>query len=108
MRIPPEIPKTDVVEISSWLSEPDTFDRSKIQAEPETQLVVTGDETTRIDMSSEDSKIEEPVASPTESTAVRRPDKKGPMKLPKHHMGPATKNSKDAATDALKKYFGGR
>jgi hypothetical protein len=38
----------------------------------------------------------------------KRPEKKPPMKLPKPTTGPTTKNTKDAASETLKKYFGGR
>lgn len=106
---------TGGLDIDSWLSEPDQFDRSSQRPpEPETQLVTTNlDDTSRIDLSSQDSKVSEPEADngaeeSGTTRATRRADKKSPMKLPKHHQGLATKNSKDAATDALKKYFGGR
>ncbi len=107
---------TGVLDIDSWLSEPDQFDRSGQRSpEPETQLVTTNlDDTSRIDLSSQDSKVSEPDSkndaddSASAAGTPRRADKKSPMKLPKHHQTLATKNSKDAATDALKKYFGGR
>jgi hypothetical protein len=42
------------------------------------------------------------------SGRAKRPEKKPPMKLPKTASGPTTKNTKDAASETLKKYFGGR
>ncbi|MFN9435432.1 MAG: hypothetical protein ACK6DC_10915, partial [Planctomycetota bacterium] len=43
-----------------------------------------------------------------EGEKSNKPVKKGPMKLPKSNTGPTTKNTKDAAAETLKKYFGGR
>ena len=100
---------TSVVDIDSWLSEPDQIDRSTAKPqEQDTQLLVTNvDDTSRIDATTQDSQIIDG-ESDDSSSGVRRTDKKSPMKLPKLHQGPTTKNSKDAASDALKKYFGGR
>jgi hypothetical protein len=42
------------------------------------------------------------------SGKAKRPEKKPPMKLPKSASGPTTKTTKDAASETLKKYFGGR
>jgi len=98
---------SDKTDIDSWLNEPDTFDRTLLPYanEPETQMLAAGD-TTRVQMSSEDSTIEK---SQTVDATFRRPDKKAPMKLPKTlPQGPSTKNSTDAASNALKKYFGGK
>jgi hypothetical protein len=62
----------------------------------------TMEDTTKMESSvlSEEAKVEEPKS--------KRPEKKEPMKLPKVNEGPSTKNTKDAATETLKKYFGGR
>jgi len=39
----------------------------------------------------------------------KRPEKREPIKLPKQTAsGPTTKDTKDAASETLKKYFGGR
>jgi hypothetical protein len=46
--------------------------------------------------------------SQADATKHKRPEKKGPMKLPKASNAPTTKNTKDAAAETLKKYFGGR
>ena len=43
-----------------------------------------------------------------ESGKSKRPDKRAPIKLPKIQGGPTTKNTKDAASETLKRYFGGR
>jgi hypothetical protein len=39
---------------------------------------------------------------------LKKPEKKWPIKLPKNTTGPTTKNTKEAASETLKKYFGGR
>jgi pSer/pThr/pTyr-binding forkhead associated (FHA) protein len=102
--------KVDLSDIDSWLSEPDSFDRSRLP----TAEAPTGStaETTRvrIDAGSPDDTVSlDPAASVEGDTDKRPPGKKGPMKLPKlQQPGPTTKNSKDAASNALKKYFGGR
>jgi pSer/pThr/pTyr-binding forkhead associated (FHA) protein len=105
---------TGVLDIDSWLSEPDQFDRSASRTvEPDTQLVVSNlDDTSRINLASEESEVSEPSSKDDSADSaagpIRRADKKGPMKLPKHHQALSSKNSTDAASDALKKYFGGR
>jgi pSer/pThr/pTyr-binding forkhead associated (FHA) protein len=102
--------KVDLSDIDSWLSEPDSFDRSRLpaaeaptEASAETTLV-------RIDAGSSDDTVRlDPAAAAEGDDEKRPPAKKGPMKLPKlQQPGPTTKNSKDAASNALKKYFGGR
>ena len=70
----------DSFDISSWLLEADQIDRRGTLSE-----------------SKDDS-----------DSKLKRPDKKAPMKLPKMTSGPTTKNTKDAASETLKKYFGGR
>jgi len=95
------------LDIDSWLSDADTFDRALLPPtlEPETQMM-SADDTTRLQASSEDSTADNPASG---GSSFQRPDKKGPMKLPKTIQGgPSTKNSTDAASNALKKYFGGR
>ncbi|MFN9914588.1 MAG: hypothetical protein ACK53L_18515, partial [Pirellulaceae bacterium] len=64
----------------------------------------------RIDAGSpDDTDSLDTAASVEGDTDKRTHAKKGPMKLPKlQQPGPTTKNSKDAASNALKKYFGGR
>lgn len=99
--------RNDKLDIDSWLSDADTFDRSSLPPalEPETQMM-SADDTTRVQSSSEDSTADKPESS---GSSFQRPDKKSPMKLPKSlQSGPSTKNSTDAASNALKKYFGGR
>jgi predicted component of type VI protein secretion system len=75
-------------DISSWLSEADQIDRRTVGVEPDTRQFHS--------------------ASQDASGKPKRPEKKPPMKLPKPITGPTTKTTKDAASETLKKYFGGR
>ena len=43
-----------------------------------------------------------------DSDRPKKPEKRAPIKMPKSASGPTTKNTKEAATETLKKYFGGR
>lgn len=105
-------------DISSWLLEADQIDRRKTMAEPETRHMNV-DETTRLDaeqeiqsdaseLSSSDKLSDSVSDSGSDGGKLKRPEKKPPMKLPKVSQGPTTKNTKDAASETLKKYFGGR
>lgn len=91
-------------DISSWLLEADQINRTIPTQQPVEQETrqFTMEDTTKMESSvaSEEAKAEE--------TKSKRPEKKEPMKLPKQNEGPATKNTKDAASETLKKYFGGR
>jgi len=101
--------KFEQIDISQWLEEADTIQRSK--SEPETRQFVL-DETTRIsadidstDTASElksDSKEIDPAAA-----KAKRVEKKPPQKLPKSNA-PSSGSSRDAASETLKKFFGGR
>lgn len=114
------------LDISSWLLEADQVDRRVVDAEPDTRKFQM-DETTHLDseMLQELTKSEADGSDSLESDASisdsgsgtdseatsgksKRPEKKPPMKLPKSTTGPTTKNTKDAASETLKKYFGGR
>lgn len=101
-------------DISSWLAEADQIDRSaSMDSKLETRQIAMED-TTHLDttqMENVEPEAKEPEASKEkedEAKTIRRPDKKGPIKLPKQNTGPTTKNTKDAASETLKKYFGGR
>ncbi|MEI8211433.1 MAG: FHA domain-containing protein [Planctomycetota bacterium] len=104
----------DSFDISSWLLEADQIDRRMTMSEPETRQINI-DETARLDadpiIAEEPSSISDSDSekdSDSETGKSKRPDKKPPMKLPKVAQGPTTKNTKDAASETLKKYFGGR
>ena len=107
-------------DISTWLLEADQIDRRTVGAEPDTRQFQM-EETTRLDseLIHESTELDPTKSASSESEGsdspgeesggkLKRPDKKPPMKLPKPTTGPTTKNTKDAASETLKKYFGGR
>ncbi|MCY2982447.1 MAG: FHA domain-containing protein [Planctomycetota bacterium] len=97
------------VDISSWLSEADQIDRSVPAASDEFDTrQIAMEDTTRLD-STQLSETEAAPAPASELAKLKRPDKREPIKLPKQAAtGPATKDTKAAASETLKKYFGGR
>lgn len=104
----------DSFDISSWLLEADQIDRRQTLNEPETRQFNI-EETTRLDVESIE-ESEQPASEASDASSVSdsdsgkslRPDKRPAIKLPKATQGPTTKNTKDAASETLKKYFGGR
>ena len=99
------------VDISSWLNEADLIERKKKLGEPETRQLKL-DETMQASVD-ETSNSQQSESKDEPSTAERirelRAEKKEPGKLPKHLKQSATTNdSREAAGDALKRFFGGR
>jgi pSer/pThr/pTyr-binding forkhead associated (FHA) protein len=99
----------EAFDISAWLLEADQVDRSKSNpttpSDAET-LQFTMEDTTRVDgkslVDTDDS------VGSVNDQGKKRFEKKAPIKLPKNTSGPVTKNTKEAASETLKKYFGGR
>ena len=89
--------------ISDWLLEADQIDRGAVGNEEETRQF-TMEDTTRM----ESTLLNEAEKKEEEDPKLKKAEKKGPMKLPKISQGPTTKNTKDAASETLKKYFGNR
>jgi pSer/pThr/pTyr-binding forkhead associated (FHA) protein len=102
------------VDIASWLLEADQIDRRSPSLDPDTRQFQVEDttflEVGQLEQSQAPSGSPNPEAEPSkeEEAKSKRPEKKGPIKLPKNSAGPATKNTKEAASETLKKYFGGR
>lgn len=105
-------------DISAWLDEADQIDRS-IPAEPSPQIETRQfqmEDTTRLDTTQMDEDSVVPVDNKTDDNrtadqsepAKKKFEKKPPIKLPKMASGPTTGNTKEAATETLKRYFGGR
>ncbi len=94
------------VDISAWLAEADQVDRTVPVAENEFDTrQIAMEDTTRLEgtLISEIQPPEPDVPKP------KRPVKREPIKLPKQNAsGPTTKDTKAAASETLKKYFGGR
>jgi len=103
----------EAFDISSWLLEADQVDRSKSttgaqEGDTDTKQF-TMEDTTRVDANSlVESSDDAQKAAAEEEEKKKRFEKKAPIKLPKTTAGPTTKNTKDAASETLKKYFGGR
>lgn len=97
------------LDISSWLAEADQIDRSVpvVDKELETRQI-TMEDTTRVEGSTLSEVL--PPSSSVEPAPdkAKRPDRRAPIKLPKQTAAPLTGNTKDAASETLKKYFGGR
>ncbi len=100
--------KKEAFDVDSWLSEPDTLDRSRFaNTSPDTTLM-SAEDTNRIRLDAASESDSSKVGADNRSGNAKPSTKKPPMKLPKMlNQGPSTKNSKDAASNALKKYFGG-
>jgi pSer/pThr/pTyr-binding forkhead associated (FHA) protein len=97
------------LDISSWLAEADQIDRSKpvVDKELETRQIAMED-TTRVEGSTLNDVKDAVSSAEPEQDKGKRPDRRAPIKLPKQTATPLTGNTKDAATETLKKYFGGR
>ncbi len=101
----------EAVDVNDWLDEADQIDRVRKLSDPETRQF-------RLDSGvgdgEEESKDEGPDSgdlSVSESTKPKRPDKKdkkAPGKLPADMKKAMTDNSRDAADNALKRFFSGR
>lgn len=108
------------VDISSWLDEADQIDRVRKNADPDTRQLRIDDtqaateDSSEISIADESSADGEPVVEETEAQRRKREllerkrQKGSPAKLPKLPRGAATGDSREAADEALKKFFGGR
>ncbi len=97
------------LDISSWLAEADQIDRSLpvVDKELETRQI-TMEDTTRVEGSTLNEIKNAAGSTEPEQDKAKRPERRAPIKLPKQTTAPLTGNTKDAATETLKKYFGGR
>ncbi len=100
----------EAVDVNDWLDEADQIDRVRKLSDPETRQF-------RLDQNAEDSDKGETGSDSTElsvsesddSEVRKRPErKKEPGKLPKDYKKAMTDNSRDAADNALKRFFSGR
>jgi predicted component of type VI protein secretion system len=101
--------KFEPVDVSDWLDEADQIDRVKKLSDPETrqfQLEQLEDESKAPDG---DDSGELSVSDSQEIAARKRPQKQAkPGKLPDNIKREMTDNSRDAADNALKRFFSGR
>lgn len=113
-------PKTDDVDISSWLDEADQIDRIRQMSGPDTRQVNLEDlkksnsgDSTEIsveEMNANKEATAEGGTDGSEETSGKReiPKKGKPKKLPKGAKGSEHNDSREAAGDALKRFFSGR
>jgi predicted component of type VI protein secretion system len=106
----------EAVDVSAWLDEADQIDRVRKLSDPETRQfrldeaaeagLDSSSDSVRLGSDSSELSVDE-----TDSEAghkKKRPDKQKPGKLPEGFRKPATDNSRDAADNALKRFFSGR
>jgi len=97
------------IDISSWLAEADQIDRPIPAARTDLETrQFSMEDTTSVNATQLDVDSASPVA-PAEEDKPKKFEKRAPIKLPKQAaQGPSSVNTKDAASETLKKYFGGR
>lgn len=96
------------VDIGSWLDEADQIDRVRKTADPDTRQLKLDETSTLSAESGEISISDDDDSQPGDKRVpTKRPEKKAPGKLPKN-AGAQTSDSREAADEALKKFFGGR
>ncbi|MCA9193075.1 MAG: FHA domain-containing protein [Planctomycetales bacterium] len=94
--------KYEDVDVSSWLQEPDQFER---RDEPVTRQFVMDEEPSKVDINTDSTVMD---AQAENDTKADIKGKNKPGKLPPMNKKPTTANSKDAATETLRKFFSGR
>jgi len=110
----------EAVDVSAWLDEADQIDRVRKLSDPETRQFCVGESDSdsgsgSVDPDSADDSTDSTELSVDESSSEAsskrtRPDKKKskPGKLPEGFKKAMTDNSRDAADNALKRFFSGR
>ncbi len=99
----------EAVDVDSWLDEADQIDRVRKLADPETrqfQLDQAADEDSSGDEDSSELSVSDDDS--VEKKRKKPEKKKKPGKLPEGFKKSLTENSRDAADDALKRFFSGR
>jgi len=110
--------KFESVDVNAWLDEADQIDRVRKMSDPETRQFqidrpseagssadseVAGDDSSELSVSDSSDGIQ----AADDSKSGKR-EKKKPGKLPEGYKKAMTENSRDAADDALKRFFSGR
>lgn len=93
-------------DISDWLSEADEVERARRLTDPDTRQFRL-DETDRISLEKSAKEAEGVSQDSSISGEKKKPEKKEPGKLPPRPTS-ATKDSKEAASESLKKFFNRR
>jgi pSer/pThr/pTyr-binding forkhead associated (FHA) protein len=93
------------VDVSTWLEEAEQIERSSTSNPITRQFQV--DESSKIDLSTEQTVMDAKANEETKADGGK-PGKQKPGKLPPVPTKPQTASSKDAASETLRKFFGGR
>jgi predicted component of type VI protein secretion system len=100
--------QTAAVDVSAWLDEADQIDRVRKLSDPDTrQFQFDDSHSGDADAEGSDS-AELAIDQPDADENKKKREKKKPGKLPEHFRQKMTDNSRDAADDALKRFFSGR
>lgn len=103
--------KAEAVDVSAWLDEADQIDRVKKLSDPDTRQFLF-DDSKASDLSSDSGEggdsTELSVDDSSSSVVKKKREKQKPGKLPENFRQKMTENSRDAADDALKRFFSGR
>lgn len=104
----------EAVDVSAWLDEADQIDRVRKLSDPETRQFHI-DQESEIDIDSpsdsdsgDSSELSVDDSDSSTGKKKKRREKQKPGKLPENFRKPATDNSRDAADNALKRFFSGR
>ena len=99
---------TDLGEVTDWLSELDEADRERRTTDPETRQFRLDDTTDRgTVVEAKEGATTDTKALPPGEANPKKPEKKSPGKLPPRPSA-QTKDSREAASDMLKKFFNRR
>ena len=97
------------VDVSAWLDEADQIDRVRKLSDPDTRQFRFEDSKASDDGTDTDGDSTELSVDGSDSSVVKKKrEKKKPGKLPENYRQQMTDNSRDAADDALKRFFSGR
>ncbi len=104
--------KFEPVDVSSWLDEADQIDRVRKLSDPETrqfQLEKLDEDSSSDDTGDNSDDLSVSESDSDDSKIRKRPDKaQKPGRLPENLKKAMTDNSRDAADNALKRFFTGR
>jgi pSer/pThr/pTyr-binding forkhead associated (FHA) protein len=111
--------KFEEVDVTSWLDEADQIDRVRKLSDPETRQFRMDEAKERSESNPESGEIsvgdssssDDPSSSSgldEKKASIRRKKKQPPGKLPENMKKVLTENSRDAADDALRRFFSGQ
>ncbi len=101
--------KFEAVDVGSWLDEADQIDRVRKLSDPETRQFKIEESQKQGDSEEDSTELSVDDSAELEKAKRKRPDKKAkPGKLPASAKKTLKDSSRDAADDALKRFFSGR